>query len=68
MFSASMTAVLTWSCPSGQWQPSGGLAPAIDRGTPSGGVSKVCLVENPIEVAGRCSSGSPTPAVPGIPG
>ncbi|MDW3215638.1 MAG: hypothetical protein R8G01_16680 [Ilumatobacteraceae bacterium] len=52
----------------GEWRPSGGLAPTIDRGTPAGGVSKVCLVENPIEVGGRCYSVPPTPAVPGIPG
>ena len=50
-----------------RYLPSGGVAPTIHRGTPSGGDPKICQAENPIDVGGRCYTVPPTPAVDGFP-
>lgn len=50
-----------------RYLPSGGVAPTIHRGSPSGGDPKICHAENPIDVGGRCYTVPPTPAVDGIP-
>lgn len=50
-----------------RYLPSGGVAPTIHRGTPSGGDPKICQAENPIDVGGRCYTVPPTPAVAGFP-
>jgi hypothetical protein len=50
-----------------RYEPSGGLKATTDRGIPSGGDPKICRVETPLDVGGRCYSVPPTPAIDGIP-